>query len=182
VYSEFPKFQVNDYNCCSISHFPDFISGHQTARLQLTYTPLLHSLLVEAASVVYNKTTRHRAICVCSNNNYISNMAEKKWATEMETRVCVISLTPWRGWPAGRVCSPSLRTGCWNRSNRFLIKILGMHLNFKTQRFYYVPPGLTLILLMWRKRWANSNPIYIQQDATLHSLFISGNCSTYFRW
>jgi hypothetical protein len=24
--------------------------------------------------------------------------------------------------------------------------------------------------------------IYIQQDATLHSLFISGNCSTYFGW
>ena len=23
-------------------------------------------------------------------------------------------------------------------------------------------------------------PIYIQQDATLHSLFISGNCPTYF--
>jgi len=25
-------------------------------------------------------------------------------------------------------------------------------------------------------------PIYIQQDATLHNLFISGNCSTRFRW
>ena len=25
-------------------------------------------------------------------------------------------------------------------------------------------------------------PIYIRQDATLHSLFISGNCSTYFGW
>jgi len=25
-------------------------------------------------------------------------------------------------------------------------------------------------------------PIYIQQDATLRSLFISGNCSTYFGW
>jgi hypothetical protein len=25
-------------------------------------------------------------------------------------------------------------------------------------------------------------PIYIQQDATLHSLFISGNCSTCFGW
>jgi len=24
--------------------------------------------------------------------------------------------------------------------------------------------------------------IYIQQDATLHSLFISGNCSTCFGW
>jgi hypothetical protein len=42
---------------------------------------------------------------------------------------------------------------------------------------------LTLILLMWRKGWApNSILIYIQQDATLHSLFISGNCSTYFGW
>ena len=25
-------------------------------------------------------------------------------------------------------------------------------------------------------------PIYIQQDATLHSLFLSGNCSTCFGW
>jgi hypothetical protein len=25
-------------------------------------------------------------------------------------------------------------------------------------------------------------PIYFQQDAKLHSLFISGNCSTYFGW
>jgi hypothetical protein len=25
-------------------------------------------------------------------------------------------------------------------------------------------------------------PLYIQQDATLHSLFISGNCYTYFGW
>jgi hypothetical protein len=42
---------------------------------------------------------------------------------------------------------------------------------------------LTLILLMWRKGWApNSIPIYIQQDAKLHSLFISGNCSTCFGW
>jgi hypothetical protein len=31
--------------------------------------------------------------------------------------------------------------------------------------------------------WApNSIPIYIQLDATLHSLFISGNWSTCFRW
>jgi len=28
----------------------------------------------------------------------------------------------------------------------------------------------------------NQIPIYIQQDATLHSLFISGNCSTCFGW
>jgi hypothetical protein len=35
---------------------------------------------------------------------------------------------------------------------------------------------LTLILLMWTTGWANSIPIYIQQDTTLHSLFISGNC------
>ena len=44
---------------------------------------------------------------------------------------------------------------------------------------------LTLILLMWRiGRALNSIPIYsyIQQDATLHSLFISGNCSTCFGW
>jgi hypothetical protein len=44
---------------------------------------------------------------------------------------------------------------------------------------------LTLILLMRKKGWApNSIPlyVYIQQDATLHSLFISGNCSTCFGW
>ena len=44
---------------------------------------------------------------------------------------------------------------------------------------------LTLILLMWRIGWApNSIPIYSynQQDATLHSLFISGNCFTCFGW
>jgi hypothetical protein len=44
---------------------------------------------------------------------------------------------------------------------------------------------LTLILLMWRIGWApNTIPIYvyIQQDATLHSLFISGTYSTCFGW
>jgi hypothetical protein len=36
---------------------------------------------------------------------------------------------------------------------------------------------------MRRIGWAlNSIPIYIQQDATLHSLFISGNCSTSLGW
>jgi hypothetical protein len=44
-------------------------------------------------------------------------------------------------------------------------------------------PWLTLILLMWRIGWApNSIPIYIQQDATLHSLFTTGNCTTCFGW
>jgi hypothetical protein len=44
---------------------------------------------------------------------------------------------------------------------------------------------LTFILLMWRiGRATNSIPIYsyIQQDETLHSLFIFGNCSTCFGW
>jgi hypothetical protein len=44
---------------------------------------------------------------------------------------------------------------------------------------------LTLILLMWRiGRAPNSIPIYsyIQEDATLHSLLISGKCSTCFGW
>jgi len=27
-----------------------------------------------------------------------------------------------------------------------------------------------------------NNPIYIQQDATLHSLFVTKNCSTCFGW
>jgi hypothetical protein len=43
---------------------------------------------------------------------------------------------------------------------------------------------LTFNLLMWRiGRVTNSIPIYsyIQQDATLHSLFISGNCIYIFR-
>ena len=36
---------------------------------------------------------------------------------------------------------------------------------------------------MWRIYWApNSIPIYIQKDATLHSLFTSGNCSACFGW
>jgi len=45
--------------------------------------------------------------------------------------------------------------------------------------------SLTLILLKWRIQWIpNSIPIYsyIQQDATLHILCISGNCSTCFGW
>jgi hypothetical protein len=44
---------------------------------------------------------------------------------------------------------------------------------------------LTIILAMWRIGLTpNSIPIYsyIQQDATLHSLFISGNCFTCFGW
>jgi hypothetical protein len=42
---------------------------------------------------------------------------------------------------------------------------------------------LNFILLMWRiGRAPNIIPIHIQQDATLHSLFISGNCSTCFGW
>jgi hypothetical protein len=44
---------------------------------------------------------------------------------------------------------------------------------------------LTFILLMWRiGRAPNRIPIYSynQKDATLHSLFISGNCSTCFGW
>jgi hypothetical protein len=43
--------------------------------------------------------------------------------------------------------------------------------------------GHRLLTLMWRIGWAHNNiPIYIQQVATLHSLFISWNCSTYFGW
>jgi len=33
-----------------------------------------------------------------------------------------------------------------------------------------------------KQRYISYIPIYIQQDATLHSLFISGNCSTCFGW
>jgi len=35
--------------------------------------------------------------------------------------------------------------------------------------------------MLQKVKWY-SVPIYIQQDATLHSLFISGNCSTCFAW
>jgi hypothetical protein len=38
---------------------------------------------------------------------------------------------------------------------------------------------------MWRIEWTpNSIPVYshIQQDVTLHSLFVCGNCSTCFGW
>jgi hypothetical protein len=47
------------------------------------------------------------------------------------------------------------------------------------------PTSLAFILLMWRiGRAPNRIPLYsyIQQDAILHSLFISGNCSTCFGW
>ena len=56
-----------------------------------------------------------------------------------------------------------------------------IHWLLVTQAFFQ----LTLILLMWRIGWApNSIPIYsyIPQDTTLHSLFISENCSTCFGW
>jgi hypothetical protein len=49
----------------------------------------------------------------------------------------------------------------------------------KVSNFFHI---LTLILLMWRIGWANNIPIYIQQNASLHSLFIFGNCSTCFGW
>jgi hypothetical protein len=52
---------------------------------------------------------------------------------------------------------------------------------YKTTRKFVVLYILTIIRLMWRIGWApNSIPIYIQQDSSLHSLFISGNCSTCF--
>jgi hypothetical protein len=52
-----------------------------------------------------------------------------------------------------------------------------------TGHVYILTTILTLILLMWRIGWASkSTSIYIQQDATLLSLFISGNCSTCFGW
>jgi hypothetical protein len=45
--------------------------------------------------------------------------------------------------------------------------------------YFHLQDCLTLILLMWRIGWApDSIPTYIQQDAKLHSSFISGNCST----
>jgi hypothetical protein len=56
--------------------------------------------------------------------------------------------------------------------------------SFHSATFPYLKQ-LTLILLMWRIVWApNSIPIYsyIQQNAALHSLFISANCSTCFGW
>jgi hypothetical protein len=52
-------------------------------------------------------------------------------------------------------------------------------------RIIHIITKLTLILLIWRTLWTpNSITVYsyIQQDATLHSLFISGNCSKCFGW
>jgi len=41
-------------------------------------------------------------------------------------------------------------------------------------------------VIMWPNVYGSVHckyiPIHIQQDATLHSLFISGNCSTCFGW
>jgi hypothetical protein len=54
-----------------------------------------------------------------------------------------------------------------------------------TDKFDRLGSGLclTLILLMWRiGRAPNSIPIYIQQDAKSHRLFIFGNSSTCFGW
>jgi hypothetical protein len=60
-----------------------------------------------------------------------------------------------------------------------------VNLNARGDCSYPVHIRLTFILLMWRIRRApKSIPIYsyIQQDATLHSLFTSGNCPTCFGW
>ena len=63
------------------------------------------------------------------------------------------------------------------------VHIVPIFLKLFSQHFFMF--RLTRILLMWRIGWApNSIPVYsyIQQDATLHSLFIFGNCSTCFGW
>jgi hypothetical protein len=72
------------------------------------------------------------------------------------------------------------------------VEILNMFFSFAPcmlLHLLYLKPTnallLTLILLMWRiGRAPNSIPLYsyIQQDATSHSLFISGNCSACFGW
>jgi hypothetical protein len=57
--------------------------------------------------------------------------------------------------------------------------------DWKTNQRLFSRRELTFILLVWRNgRAPNSIPIYsyIQQDAMLHSLCISGNCSTCFGW
>jgi len=77
------------------------------------------------------------------------------------------------------LCLSVLWTFKRNSSNSthliYFLKILG---NVSEEAVH-----LILILLMWRIQWApKSLPIYIQQGATLHSLFISGNCSTCFWW
>jgi hypothetical protein len=80
----------------------------------------------------------------------------------------------WRDQPCGQMCLYSPGVDFINTSTQFSIYI---SLNCITKHI------LTLILLMWRIGWSpNSIPIYIQQDATLHSLFVSGNCSTCFGW
>ena len=58
-----------------------------------------------------------------------------------------------------------------NRTIRFKYKILVQCTSFRKIC------GLTV-----RFNVTSHIPIYIQQDATLHSLFISGNCPTCFGW
>jgi hypothetical protein len=60
-----------------------------------------------------------------------------------------------------------------------------LHQNHKILIIHNIGADLKFILLMWRiGRAPNSIPIYSysQQDAMLHSLFITGNCSTCFGW
>jgi hypothetical protein len=62
-----------------------------------------------------------------------------------------------------------------------VLSVLQTTRRFRKSRGYWCE--LILILLMWRIGWATKSiSIYIQQDATLHSLFISGNCSTCLGW
>jgi hypothetical protein len=75
---------------------------------------------------------------------------------------------------------------CQSKLNvqRKLLGIISVDLE-ATSQILIIYSALTFILLMWRiGRAPNSIPIYsyIQQDAMLHSLSISGNCSTCSGW
>jgi hypothetical protein len=63
--------------------------------------------------------------------------------------------------------------------------LASIFIRYMKATFGVVCHTLTFILLIWRiGRALNSIPIYvyIQQDAKLNSLFVSGNCSTCFGW
>jgi len=109
---------------------------------------------------------------VCSALQYFSILSHKRHDFRTKTLLkskCVF-------WFSLQTLSQTFLILRINERNMIQNMYIGFHVTYSL---------LTLILLMWRIGWApNSIPVYsyIQQDATLYSLFISGNCSTCFGW
>ena len=55
-------------------------------------------------------------------------------------------------------------------------------LHFEKKKYICIPRSFLVINICNQGKTLCSPCIYIQQDATLHSLFISGNCSICFGW